>query len=99
MIVANPPYVAAGDSHLQQGGLPFEPAAALVAEEGGLADLRAIVEQSRNHLKRDAWLLLEHGFDQKQAVAALLQQAGFANVECHQDYAGLDRLTSAQFSQ
>ncbi|MCH7816158.1 MAG: peptide chain release factor N(5)-glutamine methyltransferase [Proteobacteria bacterium] len=97
MIVANPPYVAAGDSHLQQADLKFEPSIALVADEDGLTELRKIVSQSKNFLKKDAWLLLEHGFNQKRDVSRFLQDAGFVNVECKQDFAGLDRLTSGQW--
>ena len=52
LIAANPPYVEAGDKHLSEGSLPFEPIAALVAIENGLADIRAIAEQSRHCLRR-----------------------------------------------
>lgn len=97
LIAANPPYVARGDKHLQQGDLRFEPCLALVAEASGLSNLEQIIQQCKPILKNDAWLLLEHGYDQKQAVANLLLAAGYANIKCKQDYAGVDRLTSAQW--
>ncbi|MFT4816242.1 MAG: release factor glutamine methyltransferase [Pseudohongiellaceae bacterium] len=96
LIAANPPYVEAGDKHLREGSLPFEPIAALVAGENGLADIRAIAEQSRYCLKKNSWLLIEHGFQQKQAVEKILVETGYANIECVKDLAGLDRLTKAQ---
>lgn len=97
MIVANPPYVAVGDSHLREGDIKFEPLAALVAEENGLADIRKIAEQGRNYLKKDSWLLIEHGYNQKDEVAAILKAAGFSNIECKKDLAGIDRMSAAQF--
>jgi release factor glutamine methyltransferase len=96
LIAANPPYVEAGDKHLSEGSLPFEPIAALVAEENGLADIRAIAKQSRYCLKKNSWLLIEHGFQQKLAVEKILVDTGYANIECVKDLAGLDRLTKAQ---
>jgi release factor glutamine methyltransferase len=97
LIAANPPYVGAGDKHLSEGSLPFEPIAALVARENGLADIRAIAEQSRHCLKKNSWLLIEHGFQQKQAVEKTLVDTGYANIECVKDLAKLDRLTKAQW--
>lgn len=96
MIVANPPYVAAGDSHLQQGDLVFEPSIALVSQDQGLRDIRQIVEQSKACLKKDAWLLIEHGFSQGDEVVQLLQQTGYSNIDCRQDYAGIDRMICAK---
>lgn len=97
MIVANPPYVAEGDRHLQQGDLPFEPAIALVASDSGLGDLSRIIQQGKRVLKKDAWLLLEHGFDQQDRLRTLLANEGFKNVVGHKDYANTDRLVCAQW--
>ncbi len=91
LIAANPPYVKRGAEH------SFEPTIALQSEEGGLADIRLIAEQSKYCLKKDSWLLIEHGFQQKQDVAQILITAGFENIECIQDLAKLDRLTKAQY--
>ncbi len=97
LIVANPPYVRSGDEHLAQGSLPFEPVMALVAEENGLADIRSIAQQCKYCLKKDAWLLIEHGYDQKDEVAKLLHESAYQNIECIQDLAKLDRMTKAQY--
>ncbi|MEX0964916.1 MAG: peptide chain release factor N(5)-glutamine methyltransferase [Pseudohongiellaceae bacterium] len=96
LIAANPPYVERGDSHLSKGSLPFEPIGALVAEQNGLADIIAIAEQAKICLRTGAWLLIEHGFKQKDAVRKILNEAGYQNIECLQDLAGLDRMTKAQ---
>jgi len=97
LIVSNPPYVAAGDPHLQEDGLPFEPADALIAADHGLACLMEIVEQARRHLKPGSWLLLEHGFDQAAAVRGKMSDCGYRDIASWQDLAGLDRVTAARF--
>ncbi|RTZ73077.1 MAG: peptide chain release factor N(5)-glutamine methyltransferase [Gammaproteobacteria bacterium] len=93
LILSNPPYVAEGDSHLQRNGLPFEPATALIAGPEGLDDLRRIIAGAPVHLQPGGWLLVEHGFDQGEAVRALFQGACFTQVATRQDLAGRDRVT------
>ncbi|ARU93787.1 peptide chain release factor N(5)-glutamine methyltransferase [Tatumella citrea] len=97
LIVSNPPYIDADDYHLQQGDVRFEPLSALVAEEGGLADLRHIIEQSRDWLHSDGWLVLEHGWQQGEAVRQLLQHSGYRQVATRNDYAGNPRVSYGQF--
>ena len=89
-VVTNPPYIEPGDPHLTRGDLPFEPREALV---GGLATIGRIVHAAPSHLKPGGWLLLEHGFDQANAVAALFETAGLRHVTCVQDLARHDRVT------
>ena len=93
IIASNPPYIAPQDVHLEEGDLRFEPSLALSCGEQGLSAFRLIVEQSSSVLKPGGWLVFEHGCDQRQAVAALMRRAGFCDVECLQDLAGLDRVT------
>jgi release factor glutamine methyltransferase len=92
LAVANPPYVAAGDPHLH--ALRHEPQLALVAAEGGLAALCRIVAGARSHL--NGWLLLEHSWDQAEAVRNLLQQAGFTDITTRRDLNNQDRCTGGQ---
>lgn len=93
VIVSNPPYIDPQDPHLSQGDVRFEPRSALIADNKGLADLEWIIAQSWGYLSPQAWLLLEHGYDQAGAVRALLQARGFTRVETRQDYGGNDRVT------
>jgi release factor glutamine methyltransferase len=86
LIVANPPYVREGDEHLE--ALRHEPRGALVAGADGLADLRAIAAAAPAHLDPGGWLLLEHGWDQAEAVRALLAAAGLADVGSRRDLGG-----------
>lgn len=91
LIVSNPPYIAQGDEHLC--ALSHEPHCALVSGVDGLDDIRLIVTQAPKYLAHGAWLLLEHGYNQGQAVQELLQTAGFHDVQTRKDLAGLDRAT------
>ncbi|PUE12021.1 peptide chain release factor N(5)-glutamine methyltransferase [Limnohabitans sp. T6-20] len=91
LIVSNPPYVADGDPHLS--ALTHEPLQALTSGPDGLQDIRQIIAQAPSRLSPGGWLLLEHGWDQAQAVQALLRQGGFEQVQSRQDLAGVDRCT------
>lgn len=91
IIVANPPYIASEDAHLE--ALRYEPASALVSGEDGLDDLLFITFNSPHHLKRPGWLFLEHGAQQGPAVRKAMLDKGFKQVTTHQDLAGNDRVT------
>lgn len=94
LLVSNPPYIAANDSHLP--ALRFEPNSALVSGTQGLDDLRSISAQAATHLNPGGWVLLEHGFDQGPAVQQMLHKHGFQAVTTEADLAGLDRVTLGQ---
>ncbi|MEO5689801.1 MAG: peptide chain release factor N(5)-glutamine methyltransferase [Burkholderiaceae bacterium] len=91
LALANPPYVAESDPHLSL--LQHEPQDALTPGGDGLDALRAIVAAAPAHLLPGAWLLLEHGHDQPEAVRSLLVGRGFQQVETRVDLAGLARCT------
>lgn len=97
LVVSNPPYVAAGDPHLGQGDLRFEPGGALSdGSADGLASIRAIVAGAAAHLEPGGWLLFEHGHDQARAARALLQGAGFSSLVCLADLAGIARVAGGK---
>ena len=99
LIVSNPPYVVAGDPHLAQNGLPFEPQTALtdgIAGGDGLACIRAIVAGAAAHLRPGGWLLMEHGYDQAVQLRDLLGAAGFCEVASWHDAAGIERVTGGR---
>ena len=98
VIASNPPYIAAGDDHLAQGDLRFEPVGALTDHADGLSALRTIIAGSPRHLVPGGWLLLEHGYDQAAAVRALLLDAGFTDVQSWQDIAGIERVSGGRFT-
>lgn len=93
LIISNPPYIASTDPHLVEGDVRFEPASALVAGIDGLDDLRLIVAQAPDHLDAGGWLMLEHGYDQAEAVRDLLQTRGFEEVHSRTDLGGHQRIS------
>ncbi|MBB5404131.1 peptide chain release factor N(5)-glutamine methyltransferase [Paraburkholderia youngii] len=92
-IVSNPPYIASGDPHLAEGDLRFEPRGALTDEADGLSAIRAIVAGAPERLAVDGALWIEHGYDQAEAVRALLSAGGFAEVRSERDLAGIERIS------
>jgi release factor glutamine methyltransferase len=93
LLLANPPYIDGGDQHLERGDLRFEPRSALVAAQGGLADLARLVAGASEHLHPGGWLLLEHGYEQGDAVRRMLSDAGFTQVSNRLDMAGHERIS------
>ncbi len=96
LIISNPPYVATGDPHLDQGDLRFEPAMALACDGNGLDLIKRLIEQAAKRLASGGWLIIEHGHEQGEPVAKLFQHAGFGQIETATDLAGLPRLTLAR---
>jgi release factor glutamine methyltransferase len=97
LIVSNPPYIAAEDSHLE--ALRHEPLQALASGMDGLRDLRFITAQAPAHLQTGGWLLLEHGYDQASAVRELLLAAGFSQVQSRRDLHGIERCSGGQWQE
>ncbi|MFP3569192.1 peptide chain release factor N(5)-glutamine methyltransferase [Paraburkholderia sp. SIMBA_030] len=96
VIVSNPPYIASGDPHLSEGDLRFEPRGALTDEADGLSAIRIIVAGAPTRLSANGVLLIEHGYDQAEAVRALLSAQGFVEVHSEQDLAGIERISGGR---
>ncbi len=96
VILSNPPYIANEDPHLTQGDLRFEPISALTDHANGLTCLQAIIHGASNHLNPMGLIAVEHGFDQSEAVANLMKDAGLRDIQTHQDLAGHNRAVSAR---
>ena len=96
LIVSNPPYVPNGDPHLSLGDVRFEPMTALASGLDGLDDIRLIIAQAPQYCLPGAWLMIEHGFDQGEAIRALFSSAGFSHVETARDLEQRDRVTAGQ---
>ncbi len=92
MIVSNPPYICQANPHLSRGDVRFEPRSALTAGTDGLEAIRQIIHQASTRLIPGGWLILEHGYDQGQAVQRLLREAGYDEVTDFIDYGGNPRV-------
>ena len=96
LILSNPPYVDEDDEHLAQGDLRFEPRMALTPGADPLAAFKAIEAGASARLHTGGWLLFEHGFEQGEAVRALLTATGWERIQTHRDLANRERVTLAQ---
>lgn len=96
LIISNPPYIKENDSHLNS--LKFEPIEALVSGKQGLKDISNIIKNSNKHLKNNGYLLIEHGYNQKDRIVKLMQNY-FTNISCFKDINGVDRAILAKFKK
>jgi release factor glutamine methyltransferase len=94
LLVANPPYCAAG-TVVQAEVRDWEPATALDAGPDGLDVVRALVDDATRVLVPGGWLAVEIGAGQAAAVVAQVT-ARYARVEVARDYAGIERVVAAQ---
>lgn len=92
-IVSNPPYIETEDPHLSLGDVRFEPRSALTSGEDGLEDIRLIIDQAWNHLNTHGWLVIEHGYNQADALAELLQAKGYRDCQSMTDYGANPRVS------
>lgn len=98
LIVSNPPYVELNSEYIRSGHLKYEPLSALVAKDDGLSDLKHIISNAPQYLQNNAYLLLEHGFEQGAIVRELLASADFTEVRTIEDLNHLPRCSIGRFS-
>ena len=96
LIVSNPPYLTAAEMQQLQPEVAREPAMALEAGEDGLVFYRALAEHYQNALRPGGALALEIGWQQREAVTALLAANGWVDIVCRKDYGGNDRCILAR---
>ncbi len=91
-IISNPPYIPTRDIEKLERELSFEPQNALDGGSDGLDFYRDIVLEAREHLNENGLLMFEIGFDQADALKAIMAKSGFIDTVVLKDYAGLDRV-------
>jgi len=97
IIISNPPYIPLHDPHMQAAELKCEPEFSLTSGEDGLDALRCIIQQAGQFLVPGGWLLVEHGYDQGEAVHQLFHENGYQHIETGQDLGGNDRVCLGQW--
>jgi len=95
LVVSNPPYIAGDDAHL--AALQHEPITALTPGGDGFADLYTLIDGAPQHLNSGGWLLLEHGWDQADALAQRLGTRGYSETTLKRDLAGRARASGGRF--
>lgn len=96
IVIANPPYIDRHDPMVDKQVKDFEPHQALFSPNQGLADLQQIIQDAPRVLRPEGWLLLEHGYQQQQAVKQLLRQNHFIHIQHYRDLNDLPRISLAQ---
>jgi release factor glutamine methyltransferase len=93
LIVTNPPYVEQDNELLKKGDVRFEPSIALTSGVDGLDDIRLIVAAGKKHLLNNAWLVIEHGYQQGELVSHIFRSHGYSQIHTEQDLNDLPRIT------
>jgi len=97
LVVSNPPYIPTDDiAGLDKTVVSFEPHLALDGGADGLVLYRQLIPQAYDVLKPDGWCVLEHGFNQAEAITAIFAAAGFKGMVSFKDLGGHHRVTVAQ---
>ena len=96
LIVSNPPYLTAAEMGQLQPEVAQEPAMALAAGEDGMVFYRVLAEHYQKALRPGGALALEIGWQQREAVTALLEENGWVDIACRKDYGGNDRAVTAR---
>ena len=94
-IVSNPPYIKPNDPHLKF--LSHEPKSALISKLDGLLDISHIASKSKNFLKKNGYLYIEHGYNQAKDVRDIFLKNNFQNIETFKDLSGNDRITKGKY--
>ena len=96
IIISNPPYIASDDPHLTLGDVRFEPESALSSGATGMDDIEHICSHAKEYLLKNGWLIVEHGYNQKQQVADCFSRNGFTEITQQQDLSGHTRMTAGK---
>ena len=93
IIVSNPPYISKEDPHLKQPELIKQPQVALVSDDEGLQDIKVIVGNASEYLRKMGILLVEHGYNQANKVKQIFTDNKFNQIEQHKDINNKIRVT------
>ena len=96
LIVSNPPYLTGAEMQALMPETAREPAMALDGGADGLVFYRCLTGPWKQVLRPGGWLVLEIGYEQREAVLALGADNGWVNGSCRQDYGGNDRAVLLQ---
>lgn len=94
LIVSNPPYIKTSDiEQLQPEIKLYEPVLALDGGKDGLVCIDEIIRNCDKFLKKDGFLILEAGYDQKEGIKNLIEKnKNLLFVDMVKDYGNRDRV-------
>ncbi len=97
VIVANLPYISMQDRHLLSREVLHDPEVALFSGARGDELIYQLIEQAPSHLKPGGLLALEVGLGQAEALATLLAQKNYHDIESKTDYSSIPRFLFARY--
>lgn len=93
IIISNPPYIKTKIIDILQKQVKHEPKMALDGGEDGLDFYKIIVNNAFKYLKKDGYLCMEIGYDQKEDVMNLLKKSkNYKDIYSKRDLCGNDRI-------
>lgn len=93
VIISNPPYITSAEiKKLMPEVKDFEPHLALDGDSDGLKFYKLIINQSKEYLNENGYILFEIGCDQGEQVKKLLFEKGYTDIEVLKDLGGNDRV-------
>lgn len=98
IIVSNPPYIPLKDKDsLQIEVRDYDPPSALfTSDDDGVEFYKKIIEQAKNYLLPDGYLIFELGINQSKFVKKMFETNGYSNITVFPDYNNIDRIICAQ---
>lgn len=97
LIVANLPYVAAGDRETLSREVRHDPEVALFGGERGDEIVRKLIEAAPSKLKPGGLLALEVGLGQADELAALMAEKNYHDIKTERDYGGVIRFLFGRY--
>lgn len=93
LIISNPPYIPLNEKGNLQEEVLFEPETALFSEdEQGISFYLKIINQAKDFLNSNGFLIFELGINQSNLVKELMLQSGFVDIKIEKDLADIDRI-------
>jgi release factor glutamine methyltransferase len=97
-VLVNPPYIAEKDrKELHPQITHYEPAVALFSGENGLQFYSVFIPKIPLIIKKDGWIFMEIGYDQKEQINILLKESNFSGIEFIPDYQKIERIVKARY--
>jgi release factor glutamine methyltransferase len=91
IIVSNPPYIAYGDTRVNDAA-KFDPKIALYAKNNGLGAYEEIAKNAKNLIKQNGKIYLEIGIGQSNPVIKIFQFYGWKFERVEPDLSGINRV-------
>ncbi len=96
LVISNPPYIEEKTIKKLSNEVQKEPQIALNGGKDGLKFYRIIANNAKKVLRKNGYLLLEIGYNQKNDVIKILDNSKYKNIYSKKDLEGNDRIIVCQ---